>query len=454
MPRPRRILNSESRIRNGFVLCAALVCVLGVGMAQSERSAAPWRPYLQAALDTAKWLEVSAVKTERGLTWPAVPGNPGSTTSNLYSGSAGVVLFFLEANRATGESRYLDRARAGADHLAATFSETAESGLYTGLAGICYAIGETYRATHEKTYLSAARRCTARLRERGTRTGAGMEWNDTTDIIGGGAGIGLFLLHAARSFDGAESREAAILAGRRLVSLARYEASGAVWRMDPKFPRVMPNFSHGTAGVAYFLATLYGEARQREFLKPALDGARHLQSIARTTGDVCLVMHDTPDGADLYYLGWCHGPAGTARLFHQLHRVTGDRQWTTWTDRSARGILASGIPESETPGFWNNVGQCCGSAGVAEFFLALHRASGKPEYLAFAKRLTTNLLERGTRDAAGLRWTHAEHRVKPEFVQAQTGFMQGAAGIGTWLLHLDAFEQGRQPFLRLPDSPY
>jgi hypothetical protein len=65
-----------------------------------------------------------------------------------------------------------------------------------------------------------------------------------------------------------------------------------------------------------------------------------------------------------------------------------------------------------------------------------------------------NPLERGTRDAADLHWTHAEHRVKPEFVQAQTGFMQGAAGIGTWLQHLDAFEQGRQPFLRLPDSPY
>jgi hypothetical protein len=54
-----------------------------------------------------------------------------------------------------------------------------------------------------------------------------MEWSDTTDSIAGGAGIGLFLLHAARSFDGGDSREAATLAGRRLVSLARYEASGA-----------------------------------------------------------------------------------------------------------------------------------------------------------------------------------------------------------------------------------
>jgi hypothetical protein len=156
----------------------------------------------------------------------------------------------------------------------------------------------------------------------------------------------------------------------------------------------------------------------------------------------------------LYYLGWCHGPAGTARLFHQLHRVTGTREWKSWVDRSARGILRSGIPESQTPGFWNNVGQCCGSAGVGEFFLALHRANGKPEYVAFARKITANLLARATRDAAGVRWTHAEHRVKPELLRAQTGFMQGAAGIGIWLLHLDEFEHGKQPFVRLPDSPY
>ena len=212
--------------------------------------------------------------------------------------------------------------------------------------------------------------------------GAGIEWSDTTDIIGGGAGIGLFLLYAAREFDGAASRDAAIQAGRRLVSLARQESTGLSWRMNPTFPRVMPNFSHGTAGIAYFLATLAAETRQKEFLKPAVEGGRHLQSIATTAGnDVCLVMHDAPEGTDLFYLGWCHGPAGTARLFHQLHRVTGAAEWRMWVDRSARGILASGIPDTQTPGFWNNVGQCCGSAGVGEFFLALHRASGRQEYL-------------------------------------------------------------------------
>ncbi len=452
--------DSESRIQKRVLLCLALVGSLATPGSSSQQSSQSGRPYLDAAVETAKWLEATAVKTEHGLTWPAVPGDPATVTSNLYAGSAGVALFFLEAHRATGERRYLEHARGAADHIAATFDETADSGLYTGLAGLCYTLGETARATGVRAYSSAARRCTLRLRERAKRVGAGIEWSDTTDIIGGGAGIGLFLLYAAREFDGAASRDAAIQAGRRLVSLARQESTGLSWRMNPSFPRVMPNFSHGTAGIAYFLATLAAETRQKEFLKPAVEGGRHLQSIATTAqgghgdNDVCLVMHNAPEGTDLFYLGWCHGPAGTARLFHQLHRVTGAAEWRTWVDRSARGILTSGIPDTQTPGFWNNVGQCCGSAGVGEFFLALHRASGRQEYLAFARRMTDNLLTRGTRDATGLRWTHAEHRIRPELLQAQTGFMQGAAGIGTWLLHLDAFDRKRRPLVALPDSPF
>ena len=40
------------------------------------------------------------------------------------------------------------------------------------------------------------------------------------------------------------------------------------------------------------------------------------------------------------------------------------KAWLEWAEKSARGILKSGIPDAPTAGFWNNVGQCCGSAGV------------------------------------------------------------------------------------------
>jgi hypothetical protein len=48
----------------------------------------------------------------------------------------------------------------------------------------------------------------------------------------------------------------------------------------------------------------------------------------------------------------------------------------------------------------------------------------------------------------------AENRTEPGNLVAQTGYMQGAAGIGTWLLHLDAALHGRAAFVRFPDSPW
>ena len=135
-------------------------------------------------------------------------------------------------------------------------------------------------------------------------------------------------------------------------------------------------------------------------------------------------------------------------------KVTGDKEWMEWVHKSARGIMKSGVPEQQTPGFWNNVGQCCGSAGVAEFFLHLHTLTGSKEYLAFSERMTGQLLAAGTRDAKGLYWVHAEHRVRPKEVFAQTGWMQGAAGIGAWVLRLDAYRQNRPSPMRFPDLPF
>ncbi|MFP5284290.1 MAG: lanthionine synthetase LanC family protein, partial [Thermoanaerobaculia bacterium] len=101
---------------------------------------------------------------------------------------------------------------------------------------------------------------------------------------------------------------------------------------------------------------------------------------------------------------------------------------------------------------WNNAGQCCGLAGVADLFLRLHRVTG--EGLGFARKVGESLLAKATPSGDGLKWVHAEHRVKPDYVYAQTGYMQGAAGIGMLLLHLDAVERGGEWGFRLPDSPY
>lgn len=415
------------------------------------------RPLLDEARQVAAWLRRVAIETPDGLAWPAAPDVSAAPVANLYSGSPGVVLFFLELHAATGDAADLDTARRGADWLLTQVDGQQQAGLYTGLAGIGFTLTEAWKATGEPRYRDGVNLVVDRLAGMAKTVEDGVEWSPVADIISGTAGTGLYLLSAARELGRPDALALAEAAGRRLVRQDMAAEGGAKWAMTPANPtRLYPNFSHGTAGIAYFLATLHQATGGPVFLDAARAGARYLLAVARIDGDVCLVFHHEPEpeGLELYYLGWCHGPAGTARLFHRLGQITGDAEWADWVRRAANGIRRSGIPESRTPGFWQNVGQCCGSASVADFFLAYHEATGDADALAFARTMTDEILETATRDDAGTRWVHAEHRVQPDNLAAQTGWMQGAAGIGAWLLRLDGFEQGRPPRIVLPDTPF
>lgn len=410
--------------------------------------------YLDEINQVARWIRVSAVQTEDGLAWPAVPGDKETINNTLYSGTPGVVLFFLEAFHTTGNQEYIKDARIGADYLLATLEKEKGAGLYVGLSGIGYCLEETYKATNEKPFRQGVLRCLDLLNEWAEEKETGIQWGETTDIISGNAGTGLFLLYLAEEWKDDSVLAVARQVGDRLLAVGIPGDMGTKWAMNPHYPRLMPNFSHGTAGIAYFLASLYRKTNENKYLDGALAGAAYLKSVANTDDDGCLIFHHEPEGEDLFYLGWCHGPVGTARLFYRLFQITSDMEWMKWVEKGAHSILDSGIPDREVPGFWNNVGMCCGSAGVAEFFLSLYQVTEKPEYLDFAKDLNEQILDNAIQDDSGMRWVHAEHRSRPDFLQAQTNLMQGAAGIGLWLLRLEEHETGKTPRLVLPDNPF
>ena len=102
--------------------------------------------YRNAALEAARWIRASAAQADQGMVWPADPRDSKSVNDTLYAGTPGVILFFLEASRATGDQSFLKTARAGADHLLTTLANEKESGLYVGIAGIGFALTETHQA--------------------------------------------------------------------------------------------------------------------------------------------------------------------------------------------------------------------------------------------------------------------------------------------------------------------
>jgi len=421
---------------------------------RAVRSSSLSRPYLEAALRAEHWIRSTAIRTAAGRTWPCTPNDPkrGAPEQSLYSGTPGVVLGYLELHAFTGEKRFLEEAEAGALELAtlipAAGAGVRDAGLYEGLAGHAFVLRAVSRASENERLAAAALQAAKAL------AAAGPVWNDVNDIIAGSAGIGLTLL-ALRDLLGDQAIDLARQAGDRLLAVGKSVADGQrKWMMDPSFPREMPNFSHGTAGIAYFLATLSQQGGEPKYLEGAREGARYLRAIAVSSGDGTVIRHHDGDGAELFYLSWCHGGAGTARLWERLHAIDGDPVWRASEDAGARGIIAQGVPEQRTAGFWNNISQCCGNAGVAEYFLKRYARTGASSDLAYARRHADDLLHRGTEDSDAERWVQAENRISPSEEAAQTGLMQGAAGVAIMLLHLDAAlrDDHKTKRVMLPDN--
>jgi hypothetical protein len=57
-------------------------------------------------------------------------------------------------------------------------------------------------------------------------------------------------------------------------------------------------------------------------------------------------------------------------------------------------------------------------------------------------------------DGAGARWYQAWTRTQPDVIAAETGYMIGAAGVGSAFLHLHQAEQGSYDPIVFPDNPF
>ena len=381
--------------------------------------------YREAAVGAAEWLLVQGIDTDDGMGWPEAPGEE---VDNALYGGAGVILTMLDAYAATNDQRFSDAAQRGADHLVANLggADYAWSGFYVGIGGAGFVLDECGRHDAVATILEG-------VRTRGHAT-------TYTDILFGAAGTVCWLVHIGEM-------ELARERARWLVSVAEPAAGGLRWSYSTEKPDYMPNFSHGTSGIAYAL-TAAG------LVDEAIEGANHLVAIAERPDGGFRVRHFDDGEPPDFPLGWCHGPTGTARLFQTLADTTGDATWTGLRDACANTVRTSGIPERRAPGFWDNVAACCGSTGVGRFFLGLHRRTGDADHLAFARTMADDIVGRATVDEHGVRWSNIEHRAPDPVLPPGIGYMQGAAGIASFLFELGRFLGGDGSYRRWPDDPF
>jgi lantibiotic modifying enzyme len=294
-----------------------------------------------------------------------------------------------------------------------------------------------------------------------------LHWDAQVDVISGAAGTALFLLELGQASGQPRFVDAARAAGRWLCdeadrepSLKDPEQQLPIWRFAFGLGGVMhmPNFSHGTAGVAYALARI-GQATGDEELAAAARG-----------GATWLLEHAVPDGDGLkwcanekgppsYMGGWCHGPPGTGRLFLLLHAQTGDQRWLDAALAGARWVMAyqaqgetqaqGGKAPYYPPSF------CCGVAGVVDFFCDLYRVTKDEQFAAFARKAGGYLVDVAIADGDGRKWRNGAQApggpVASKSTDCNVDLMIGASGEALALLRLLTLTAAEDPVRHLPD---
>jgi hypothetical protein len=377
------------------------------------------------------WLICSGRSTTVGLTWP-VSANDDTSDPTLYGGAAGNIFALLQAQQHFRDDRYGDAAVRAAQALAAEVEGQQDCSLYFGLTGSAVALQAV--ATQLGQASLSGSRALARVRERFD----GRRWSEMFELLAGNAGIGLGALVAG-------DVDLALLAVTPYLTAADPTPAGVNWAVRPSLAR-SHHVAHGTLGIVYALATIGAATGRRDLIELALAGAADVVSRNEAGPDGFLVPHsDPPHRPDLierYSFGWCNGTTGDAQVFRLLAEVTADAEWTALAERCWRTVIRSGLPRRFRPGFWDNNGRCCGTAGVLA--LACDRIVERADAVEFADALVDDLANRATIDADGVRWSNHEHRATPSVLEPRTGWAMGNAGIIPELLRYARVGRDRQ----------
>ncbi|HEX9945265.1 MAG TPA: type 2 lanthipeptide synthetase LanM family protein [Thermoanaerobaculia bacterium] len=357
------------------------------------------------------WLGVRMVDE----VWRLVPLGP-----DLYDGLLGIALFLGILGAVCGEECYTALARGAlktARHQLAAPEVPPLVGAFSGWGGMLYTLLHLGSLWDDPALLAEAEELAAgRLAEL-------LEQDESWDVMAGSAGCLAVLLALHRTTGSEHALAGAVRCGQRLLAAARPAGDGIGWITPGAADRSLAGFSHGTAGIAWALASLAeatGDERFRDAARAALRYERSLFLPAvGNWSDLREAYRSAPD--DELMIAWCHGAAGIG-LARLLTRPLLD---DPGIDEEIEIALGTVLRE----GFGMSHSLCHGDFGNLEPLLLAAQAPRGERWAAEVERLGAVLMASIRQDG----WLCAI----PEGVQTP-GLMIGLAGIGYGLLRLAA----------------
>lgn len=449
-----------------------------IGGLHSKKKVLDDKEYVDIALKTHEYLETLRIDDKDGIYW----ANHGKENGDgaIYTGSAGVIYFYIELYNMTKDEKYLDIINKAADYIGINWRKAGEAGVamlreyginedlgtiynyYSGAASTGEGLIAVYQLTHRDKDKAAVKEMTDFILENAKEDKNGLYWGIDCTMFHN-AGTMIYLYHAAEFLQDEHIKEAASRAADRIVANAIEDPRGGyAWTstLHAGVDRV-PNFEGGTAGTGYALTVAYKYTHKEAYKHAAKEAAKHIIAIAVKQGDGFLIpWHDTPDEEPIFYLANCHGPAGTSKLFYGLYQITGEEVYLDYIKKLYYGMRHLGAPEKMSAGYWNTVCVCCGTAGILQFLINCGIIFNKTEFASeidHIAELASEIIVGEQESKIGGRkgvWPIAYERVKPQNVFPDYGYSIGAAGIAATLLQYYQYKKKSISFGRYIDDPY
>ena len=336
---------------------------------------------------------------------------------DLYNGHGGIALFLAAHAAVTGQTSSGNLALAAVAHLrknlrsrnAARMTRLLGIGGTAGLGSIIYALTAMSRSLRSNDLLEDAHAAAALL------TDGLIEADRRLDIMHGSAGAILGLLSLYRHGGSPDILERAVKCGQHLLKQPRIEVDGhRSWVGQGVGKRPLNGMSHGAAGYAYALASLFAATGREEFSTAASE------CIAFENASFDAKRSNWPDWRDTvdhpWRSQWCHGATGIG-----LARLATMRRGVLDSSLLRRDVdNALGGAEQEWPNQIDTL--CCGTLGHIELLSAAAKLTSRSDLLVIASGRLVDVINTASMNG-NYRW-HGSQRA------FNLGLFLGLAGVG------------------------
>ena len=319
-----------------------------------------------------------------------------------------------------------------------------------------------FEETKDSKYSKALKSVISLLEQWSVLEGNKRHWSvKFNDLLYGETGTVLFLSDYAARFNDPTAQNMSEQGANFLLSIAKSNAQGSYWLFRRDKPFNLPNFSHGTAGVMYALATVGERSKNKAITTGAKSAYSYLQSIAKIETNTIAMPYGwgNDNWKGLYEFGWAHGLTGVALALERVGSSGFEGVNTAKLQNLIQYTLVNiNLPEKPSPPFSEPslpLDARFGRAGVLS--LMSYWSAKHPNEQSF-KKVRDNIWLH-IKQAAIEDDTHAHWKmIAPSFMgggEAEyTGMLQGSSGIGMALLAMYASMTNNNLYSDLPDVPF